>query len=261
VSGGANILVIDDDEIMLQLIEDLLTKHGHTVTTMASPIGATQTIYKENINLVVVDWRMPVMQGDRLVSLLRSWERGRELPVILISGTSRDSLEQVAAGLQGVVIVPKAEMNHELPAAIKSMLKSALSTTSDVKRRSPTTRTSRGEVESFYDRLAKRIQDATELWKQITQGDTRFRELDFLIDTVHGQAQLLGLNDMAQLMSAIHDVTHKVAEGRTPSFLVHDAVARALKVAASMPNLQTEGITVDVAPLIEKLRAAGASLS
>ncbi|MEN9581511.1 MAG: hypothetical protein RJA70_4520 [Pseudomonadota bacterium] len=254
-----NLLVIDDDEIMLQVIDDLLTEHGYRVVTMGSPIGATQTILKESIHLVVVDWRMPVMQGDRLATLLRSWERVRDIPVILISGSCRESLEEVAKTLTDVSVVTKALMSQELPAAVIAALKIGHAG-SDVKRRAASFTPSRTDVESFATRLAKRIHEAADLWRSVVRGEGRHFELDFLVDTIHGQAQLLGLADMARLMEAIHAITHKVAEGKAVPTGAADVVSRALKVAATMPALQGEGSAALAAPFLEKLNEASRTL-
>ncbi len=263
MSSTHNVLVIDDDEIMLAVIEELLEAHGYHVVTMASPIGATRTILKENIHLVVVDWRMPVMEGDRLVGLLRTWERVRELPVVLISGDKRESLERVARGLSGVSIVSKSQMDDELPAAVNAGLGGVETETRRYSTRPTTAGASipAAAVESFYDRLAKRLREASELWQVICGGDGRHRELDFLIDMVHGQAQLLALSEMANLIAEIHSVTRKVAEGGGLTPLVRSSVSRALHTAATLPGLQEDGIQVDLHPVIAKLRAASQSLS
>ena len=106
--------MIDDDEIALQSISDLLEEAGYHVFGMLSPIGATQFIASNGIEAAVIDLNMPQMSGDRLVALIRSWDRMRELPVVLISGTAMETLQAVAAELPDVPLVTKSSMRRVL---------------------------------------------------------------------------------------------------------------------------------------------------
>ena len=121
-SKGPRVLVIDDDELVLQVIRDLLENIGYAVFTMVSPIGATQTIMTEQIQAVVVDLNMPVMRGDRFISLLRSWEKIREMPTVLISGEAADTLEEASSNLPGIAKVSKDAMQRTLPEALERVL-------------------------------------------------------------------------------------------------------------------------------------------
>jgi len=116
------ILVIDDDEIVLQAIRDLLTSAGYYAHCLVSPIGATQVIVSQQIQAVVVDLNMPVMRGDRFISLLRSWDRIRDLPTVLISGAATATLEEIAKQLPGVGVVSKDSMQRTLPEILQRML-------------------------------------------------------------------------------------------------------------------------------------------
>lgn len=116
------VLVIDDDEIVLQAIRDLLTSAGYHAHCLVSPIGATQVIVSQQIQAVVVDLNMPVMRGDRFISLLRSWDKIRDIPTVLISGGSSTTLEEVAKQLPGVGVITKDTMQRTLPEMLQRML-------------------------------------------------------------------------------------------------------------------------------------------
>jgi CheY-like chemotaxis protein len=70
----------------------------------------------------VVDLNMPVMQGDRFISLLRSWDKIREVPTILLSSAAPATLAAVANELPGVVTVSKSIMHRALPETVKRVL-------------------------------------------------------------------------------------------------------------------------------------------
>ncbi len=119
---AGKVLVIDDDEIALEAIRELLVDAGYEVQCLSSPIGATQVIVSQGIEAVVVDLNMPVMSGDRFISLLRSWDRIRDLPTVLISGSDTETLENSAMGIPGVQTVTKDSMRRALPEALRRVL-------------------------------------------------------------------------------------------------------------------------------------------
>lgn len=117
-TGKGRILVIDDDEVARQAISDLLHNGGYAVHPLASPIGATQVIATQGIAAAVIDLNMPIMSGDRFIALIRTWDRIRDLPVVLISGEATETVREAAMHLPGVAVVTKAQMNEQLVATV-----------------------------------------------------------------------------------------------------------------------------------------------
>jgi CheY-like chemotaxis protein len=107
---------------VLEVIRELLEKAGYQVHCMVSPIGATQVIMTKQIQAVVVDLNMPVMHGDRFISLLRSWDKLRDIPTILISGEQAETIVSVASQLTGVGTVAKDVMHRTLPETLQRLL-------------------------------------------------------------------------------------------------------------------------------------------
>lgn len=124
-SPAPRVLVIDDDEIVLEAIKTLLVGAGYHVHCLVSPIGATQVIVTQHIQAVVVDLNMPVMQGDRFISLLRSWDKIREIPTVLLSSAPPATLQAVAKDLPGVATVSKTAMHRALPETLARVLERA----------------------------------------------------------------------------------------------------------------------------------------
>lgn len=154
----ARVLVIDDDEVVLVAVSDLLEEHGYQVYTQGSPIGATQVIVHERIDIVVIDVNLPEMQGDSVARLLRTWDRLNDLPVVMLSGAETSRLEQIQRELPGIQIVRKNAMQRELVRILHEALVGT--------REARTHRTSSGgprgvpagkagrDVQSFFDELA-----------------------------------------------------------------------------------------------------------
>jgi CheY-like chemotaxis protein len=79
----------------------------------------------QQIRAVVVDLNMPVMHGNRFITLLRSWDKIRDIPTVLISGAALDALESAAQQLPGVVTVSKQHMHRLLPDTLARLLAQA----------------------------------------------------------------------------------------------------------------------------------------
>ena len=57
------ILLADDDPEMRAEISDILKDEGYTVLTAADGMEAVDTLKKHNVNLLLIDLKMPVMNG------------------------------------------------------------------------------------------------------------------------------------------------------------------------------------------------------
>ncbi len=101
----ADVLVIDDSDIARATMVRSLTQAGLEVLDLPSPIGATRSIVRHHVQLVVIDINMPSMRGDKLAALFRNNDRLRELKLVLVSGTEPERLAQLAqeVGADGVV--------------------------------------------------------------------------------------------------------------------------------------------------------------
>ncbi|MEP6619436.1 MAG: sigma-54 dependent transcriptional regulator [bacterium] len=80
----ARILVVDDDRAFRLSTAALLRSDGHTVDVVGDGAAAVQALRAHPFDLVVLDIRMPGIDGLGLVEALRLW--GDHIPVLMISG-------------------------------------------------------------------------------------------------------------------------------------------------------------------------------
>ncbi len=113
------VLVIDDDDITRETMLDLLACAGYEVFSLPSPIGATQRLLQDSIDVVVLDILMPSLRGDKLAVLLRKHPRLQHLGVILVSGASPAQLQRLAAEVSANAILEKADLDTKLVAAVQ----------------------------------------------------------------------------------------------------------------------------------------------
>ena len=87
----ANILVVDDDVKTLTAMEALLSGPGRNIVTADSGQAALRHLLRQDFALILLDVRLPVMDGFETAALIRQNERFRYTPIIFLSAI--DTLE------------------------------------------------------------------------------------------------------------------------------------------------------------------------
>ena len=95
------ILAVDDEVHMLRLIEYNLTREGYTVLTAGNGKEAIEIAHLERPDLVLLDIRMPHMNGYEVFASLKEHPKTTCIPVIFISILS-DEEETIKLGAQRI---------------------------------------------------------------------------------------------------------------------------------------------------------------
>jgi CheY-like chemotaxis protein len=82
------VLVVDDVPANRQLLCDLLQRQGFEVDQAADGAQALQQVHAQPPDLVLMDIRMPVMDGLEATARLRADPRTRALPVVAVSANA-----------------------------------------------------------------------------------------------------------------------------------------------------------------------------
>ncbi|MFA6560477.1 MAG: response regulator [Verrucomicrobiia bacterium] len=102
------ILVIDDNVSVLNMIRMGLENEGYSVHTASSPQEGIELFrgQSRNISLVLLDFCMPVMNGDRVFDCLRKIDP--EVPVLLITGFCDDieAAKRLRNDVRGYLLKP-----------------------------------------------------------------------------------------------------------------------------------------------------------
>ena len=83
-SSGRTVLVVDDQVETLSSVRMLLEREGHRVLTAESGPQALELLAREPVQLLLVDYFMPVMNGEELIRAVR--ERDRLIQIVLQTG-------------------------------------------------------------------------------------------------------------------------------------------------------------------------------
>lgn len=84
----ARILIVDDDETVLQTFAKALSLEGYDVRTAASPLVGLQEVEDTPPDAILLDLRMPFVNGVGFLYRLRAHEAHRHTPVAIITGDS-----------------------------------------------------------------------------------------------------------------------------------------------------------------------------
>lgn len=122
VRRGAELLLVDDDDVVGITIEALLAREGYTVTRLREPaqvLGALRS-EPERWQLLLSDQNMPDMSG---LDLARETRRSHPaLPVLLMSGYISETLRSQAEALGVRALVPKERVIDELMPVVRRVL-------------------------------------------------------------------------------------------------------------------------------------------
>ena len=110
---NTNILIVDDEEFICIMIQGILEPCGFRVEAAADGLAGWEKIdsHSSKIDLLLLDKNMPGMDGITLLKRIKSDNRFRDLPVIMLTGDDmqEDILEGLAAGANYYLIKPAAE--------------------------------------------------------------------------------------------------------------------------------------------------------
>lgn len=84
-SGAPRILVVDDDPDIRGLVKDILETQNYAVDVVVDGFQALARYKKGAYALMIIDRRMPRMDGNELLEAIRSRPGGKEQRVIMLS--------------------------------------------------------------------------------------------------------------------------------------------------------------------------------
>jgi two-component system, cell cycle response regulator len=117
-----NILLVDDIPENLQLLSDLLLKLGYTVRSVTSGRMALKTVNVKRPDVILLDIKMPEMDGYQVCRILKADEELRSIPVIFISALD-DVFDKVTAfNSGGIDYITKPFQIEEVVARLENQL-------------------------------------------------------------------------------------------------------------------------------------------
>ena len=234
----ARVLLVEDNAINRDVARALLEKFGATVDTAENGKSAIEMIGSSTYDLVIMDLRMPVMDGMAATRALR--DAGQTVPIVGLTANAfaQDRRDCLDAGMDDFVAKPITRQK------IADMLRRHAGRCTQVQAE---TLLDIGQLHAvladlgqtlFLDLLHQLEQDADALLRKAgAGGDAPDAALDHDLHTLKGAAATLGLGPVAaqaQVMRETPDIRSSDVAGLVA--LLGQSIQAARGVAADMAN-------------------------
>ncbi len=123
MSRAATLLIVDDEPETLHLLRTYFQAQGYQVLSAASGEEALSIVREHSPDLIVLDIRLPDIDGFEVFRRLRTHRRTQEIPVIFL--TEKRDRESRLSGLElgAYDYIPKPFSLQELRARVQNILR------------------------------------------------------------------------------------------------------------------------------------------
>lgn len=114
------ILAIDDDLEVRRLLRRHLEAAGYRVATAEDAVTAGHSVIDHRPDLIIADFKMPYMNGNEFIGVLRADETMPDIPVLFI--TSRQNSAELVGRTFGFPLLTKPLDIEDLLTTVRALL-------------------------------------------------------------------------------------------------------------------------------------------
>jgi DNA-binding response OmpR family regulator len=124
IDNGKKILWVEDDRLLSTILSKKLTASGYTLLKANDANSALTILETETPNLMILDIMLPGMNGLELLQRIKTYEKFKSVPVIILSNTSKPSYVESAKALGANRFLVKAAVSlDEIMIEVKKLVK------------------------------------------------------------------------------------------------------------------------------------------
>jgi DNA-binding response OmpR family regulator len=116
----SNILVVDDEPVARQSLSDILKLEGYTVTSAPNGQAAVEYIRMHPVDLMIVDLRMPGMDGLEVVQVLNQISPDTEVILLTAFGSTDTAIQALRLRIHDYLLKPAS--TAQIIASVKKAL-------------------------------------------------------------------------------------------------------------------------------------------
>ena len=120
--AGKKILVVDDEDILLRMVLDDLTRHGYTVVTAENSEAALRELHRNNFDGILCDVKMPGLNGRQLFDWIRAARPALSRRFIFMTGDIINDSLQLFLQENRLVCINKPFVLADLRKNLKSVI-------------------------------------------------------------------------------------------------------------------------------------------
>src|SRR6185436_17505712 len=118
---SVSILVVDDEPGIALLCKRILIRAGYEVTSETDPLVAIERLHGDHFDLLLVDIRMPEVDGFDVISRAKIVQPDIAVLVMTGFGTVETAIQALRQGVDGLILKP-FEKGGELLQAVRQAL-------------------------------------------------------------------------------------------------------------------------------------------
>lgn len=124
--SATTFLIVEDSPTMRQLLAFSLRRlKDIRIVEAVDGVDALKKLTTERVDLVITDINMPMMDGLKLVKVIRSSARTKTLPIIIVTTEGADEDRKKGLALGANAYIPKPIQPSELLKAVASLLETS----------------------------------------------------------------------------------------------------------------------------------------
>lgn len=124
----SNILVVDDEPVARQSLTDILKLEGYTVASAPNGQAAVEYVRTQNVDLMIVDLKMPGMDGLEVVQVVNQVSPETEVILLTAYGSTETAIQALRLRIHDYLLKPAS------PAQILATVKKGLARRSSKSR-------------------------------------------------------------------------------------------------------------------------------
>ncbi len=122
MSANKKILLVEDDADILESVEVTLKLNKYEVTAISDTKQVCSAAEKISPDVIVMDVMMPAPNGYELCRLLKSNDKTKRIPIILLSARTQPAAVELGFSVGADRYLPKPFLNDDLLKTIKQLL-------------------------------------------------------------------------------------------------------------------------------------------
>ena len=178
------ILIVDDLQVNVQLLEQMLRNAGYvSITSTTVPREVCELHRKNHYDLILLDLKLPGMDGFQVIEELKGIEPGDYIPVLVVTAQPDHKLRALQAGAKD--FIGKPFVLAEVLARVHNMLEVRL-LYGMTRRYSTALEQKVEEVEASRDQISRQSDEVKRLYDDLVAEQKRSLELSAQPGTMVG---------------------------------------------------------------------------
>lgn len=122
MTNKKRILVVDDEKELVELIKNMLELRGYEVIFAYDGDEGLRKAKVERPDLIILDLRLPKIEGYRVCSILKLDEGYKRIPILILSALSDEDDKTLGMKVGADAYLTKPHNDRELLSTIEKLL-------------------------------------------------------------------------------------------------------------------------------------------